>query len=418
MHVAVVGAGPGGLMAAYRLQSEGIKVTVVERKPLEDLCADIGGAYDISGNSRKVFEAVGLGKEFDALQGQMKGFVMINSQDGSKFKELQLGDGFLAGLRRSEIQQLFMNALDTSVFKCGSAFESYEETELGVKIKLENNEEFCADFLIAADGIRSSILKQIFPQEYKEKLRFAQCIAYWGFFDYNPKTDSDVMLPHLGLSVLGPGLMIGGGLHGDGKEAVWAAILQRTEPSHSKEVQDSEVIKQEVLEEVKNVLPATIPRVMEKTEATKIFKVHVYDRDPLDCWHKGRVVLLGDAAHAMNPFAGQGANMAIIDGFLLGSLISSLSKNFEDKIPTSELSNMFDHYEKLRKPAATANLNQGRSTANLTLNSGTIKSWCFRTAISWLPNSLLSSFLFKADEQNNPALIECGLEPCRVSLFS
>ena len=89
-----------------------------------------------------------------------------------------------------------------------------------------------------------------------------------------------------------------------------------------------------------------------------------------------------------------------------------------DKIPTSELSNMFDHYEKLRKPAATAHLNQGRSTANLTLDSGTIKSWCYRTAISWLPNSLLSSFLFKADEQNNPALIECGLEPCRVSLFS
>lgn len=133
LHVIVVGAGPGGLMAAYRLQSNGIRVTVIEKCPLEQLCADVGGAYDISGNSKKIFEAVGLGEEFNSLGGVIKGFTMINSQDGSVFKDAQIGEGFLAGLRRSEIQQTLVNALEEDCLICGSGLAFYEENDDEIK---------------------------------------------------------------------------------------------------------------------------------------------------------------------------------------------------------------------------------------------------------------------------------------------
>ena len=81
--------------------------------------------------------------------------------------------------------------------------------------------------------------------------------------------------------------------------------------------------------------------------------VAVYDRDPLENWCKGRFCLIGDAAHAMSPFAGQGANMAVIDGFLIATMVLSelkkASLTTSGSVPTEKINQEFKDFEKIRK---------------------------------------------------------------------
>jgi salicylate hydroxylase len=67
----------------------------------------------------------------------------------------------------------------------------------------------------------------------------------------------------------------------------------------------------------------------------------LYDRDPLPCWTKGRLTLLGDAAHAMLPHLGQGANQSIEDGITLATILSRAER---DTAPAALLA-----YEGLRR---------------------------------------------------------------------
>src|SRR6187200_3158795 len=73
----------------------------------------------------------------------------------------------------------------------------------------------------------------------------------------------------------------------------------------------------------------------------RYYKWALYDRDPLDRWSKGRVTLLGDSAHAMLTHIGQGACMAIGDGYMLAELVA--------QIP-DDLTGALGQYEHLRLP--------------------------------------------------------------------
>ena len=78
--------------------------------------------------------------------------------------------------------------------------------------------------------------------------------------------------------------------------------------------------------------------------STRWYKWALYDRDPLERWSKGRATLLGDSAHAMLPYLGQGAGMAIEDGCVLAAMVA----RHADDLDTALLA-----YERTRAPRAT-----------------------------------------------------------------
>ena len=82
-----------------------------------------------------------------------------------------------------------------------------------------------------------------------------------------------------------------------------------------------------------------ITTVLEQVQAT--FRWALYDREPLPGWSKGRLTLLGDAAHPMLPHMGQGANQSIEDGMALATILSRADRN---SAPTALLA-----YERLRR---------------------------------------------------------------------
>jgi salicylate hydroxylase len=73
----------------------------------------------------------------------------------------------------------------------------------------------------------------------------------------------------------------------------------------------------------------------------RYYKWALYDREPLDRWTKGRATLVGDSAHAMLPHIGQGACMAIEDGYAIAALIAQLP---------GDLTEALRQYERIRLP--------------------------------------------------------------------
>jgi 2-polyprenyl-6-methoxyphenol hydroxylase-like FAD-dependent oxidoreductase len=82
------------------------------------------------------------------------------------------------------------------------------------------------------------------------------------------------------------------------------------------------------------------------------------DRDPLPFWTRGRVTLLGDAAHPLLPHTGQGAAQAIVDAVTLGARLGSREAMTDPR-------EALDAYERERRPKTATLLAQGRRTARM-----------------------------------------------------
>ena len=89
--------------------------------------------------------------------------------------------------------------------------------------------------------------------------------------------------------------------------------------------------------------------------AERYYKWALYDRDPIARWSRGRATLLGDAAHAMLPHIGQGACMAIEDGYALGAVLAQMP---------DDLSEALRHYERLRLPRTRQAVLESRARGN------------------------------------------------------
>jgi salicylate hydroxylase len=84
------------------------------------------------------------------------------------------------------------------------------------------------------------------------------------------------------------------------------------------------------------------------------YKWALYDRDPLPRWSRGRATLLGDSAHAMLPYLGQGAAMAIEDGCVLAAMVARHADDLDAALAA---------YERLRVPRSTAAVLGSRARA-------------------------------------------------------
>jgi salicylate hydroxylase len=331
LRAAIVGGGIGGLAAACSLTSRGIDVTVFEQAPS---LGEVGAGVFIYPNSLRQLERISLGDALAAVGARVGRGSEYYRMDGSLVGPILTTDSSgwngMYGMHRADLLNALAATLPTGSIRTGYRCVGLEQNADAAQLQFSNGETAQADIVIAADGIQSVLQKYVVaptPPEY------SGVRAYRGLLprDKVPGWREEAHQVWMGdrkhfmvFPVRSGRLLNYVGFVPTQDQTVesWSAIGDRDEFAAFFDGWDPRVVG-----------------LLEKVESC--FWWGLYDRRPLTSWTNGRLVLLGDAAHAMLPHLGQGANQAIEDGVALAVLL-------EGRDP-AEVADILPRYEKLRR---------------------------------------------------------------------
>ena len=328
-HIAIIGAGIGGMTAAVTLAKKGVKVSIFEQAPE---LSEVGAGLTITPNATKGLMYLGLEK-------QMKEVGMAHAQQGVRHFEtgemivpLERGEKMLEKYgayqlqaHRADVHNVLIDEL--KLHNSNTIYTDHELIDLNeknnsVELVFSNNETHEVDFVIGADGNRSVVRKIILGDDDPQ---FAGYVAWRGLVPVELLGEDD--FDECGSSAfIAPGRVFARYLVRNAELYNYVAFLATDEwaeegwaiPSKVDIVMD---IFSDYNQQVKNIIAAT--------PAKDLFKWGIFAREPVSKWSTKNITLLGDAAHPLEPFMGQGASLAIEDGVVLGRIIEDSDSSDE-----------------------------------------------------------------------------------------
>ncbi len=301
----IAGGGVGGITAALALHRAGMKVTVFERAVA---FAEIGAGMSLWPNATRILHSLGVLAPVMA-RGEAVTHFNLHRPDGSFISSICM-DGFSTPalcIHRADLHRSILEALPASCIESGQAIASFASSDDRATARLANGREVAADGLIGADGLHSAIRAQLHgaaPPVFR-----GYCV--WRGIAPNP---GGLVRGHIS-ETWGAGLRFGILPMGQNR-VCWYATRNggRLQP-------DGPEGRKAEVEGLFRAWHRPIPKLIAATEPADILKHDACDRPPLRRWGRGRITLLGDAAHPITPNVGQGACMAIEDAACLAKLL-------------------------------------------------------------------------------------------------
>lgn len=335
--VAIVGAGLGGLTAAIALLKRGFDVTVFEQA---STLGEVGAGIQVSPNAMKVLIALGLDEqalrtafepEAHVVRSWQSGRVVARTQMKGVYKN-QFGAGYY-GFHRADLHAVLVQALPPERIRLNAKCTAVHNTPDGATLSFEDGTQVRSDIVVGADGIHSVVREQVFGPMTP---RFTGVVCWRGLV---PTASLPAGLIPPDMTVwFGPRSSIVHYYVRNGTMINWAAFHEQDWRQESWKIEGD---RNEVLETYKDWNPM-INELVSRTE--KLYKWAVFDREPLPQWTRGRVTLLGDAAHPMLPSIAQGACMAIEDAYTLATALEQSPAHVEVALQA---------YEAARRPRTT-----------------------------------------------------------------
>ena len=371
----IIGAGIAGPVAAIFLKRAGYDVEVYEGWPHS---SSIGGGLQIAPNGMHVMAELGLADEL-IREGSIAESFDFYSQGGRKLgsinRDMERRFGQPAvNTRRATLQEILFNKA-----WCSNA-ELYFEKRL-VKVIDRPDQPIVAhfadgttaegDFLIGADGVHSKVRRHVVPdgpEPFNTGL-----IGFGGFVPRSVLEDRSI--GGRVETTFGQSGFFGYGFcssdPGDG--VMWWS----TQPSHGIDAatfraMDQAALKQH-LRDFHRGWHDPIPRIIEAVD--NIVVTDTLDVASLPTWSRKRSLLIGDAAHATSPHAGQGGSLALEDAMRLGKLM----------LDGQELGLTFQNFEHERRPRAEKIVAIARRNGN--------RKREFSAAGAWVRDQVLSLLL-------------------------
>lgn len=304
----VVGAGIGGLTAAIALRRAGWQPIVLERA---ERFEPVGAGISVFPNAVHCLRGLGLTERIDAVPAMHLAGGMHTSR-GERLTSADVGvldEHFgapLLILHRAALHELLLGALEPGDVRLGATVAGFDQDANGVTVHFADGSSERGDLLVGADGLRSTVRTEVIGDGAP---RYAGYVAWRGL------AERDVSGRPVG-EFWGRGAVFGviplpGGL------VYWFGTKREPEGG----LDTPEQRKADALAMFANWHPS-IPELIEDTPADAILRNDICDRAPHRGWSRGRVTLLGDAAHPMTPHLGQGACQAIEDAAVLGGCLS------------------------------------------------------------------------------------------------
>ncbi len=324
--VAIIGAGIAGLTAGCALRKYKIKVDIFERS---DSVTEFGAGITLSKNATSLLRDLDLFDELETSSYTPKGSFIRHYKTAKQIAHVDFDKDFLTADRRDLVHILSKRFLDMGGSLQLSRTIEKVEAKSG-KLIFSDGENCYADLVLSCDGIKSRIREDIFDST---EPRFTNNIAWRGVIERSnlpefPGNDQ-VNIYH------GPG---GHVVHYPmGHKDMVNFVAIETRENWEEESWKREGNKEDLLKPFKG-WNENLQNIFSSSE--KVYKWGLFDRKVPKLLSKGKVFLLGDAAHPMVPFLGQGGCMAIEDAFTLAVLVDKFKDDL-DKIKVS--------YQQLRR---------------------------------------------------------------------
>jgi len=324
LRIMVAGAGIGGLAVALGLLRAGHEVRVFERTAR---LGEVGAGLTVTPNAAHVLHALGVWPALRAHVVMPATGAVRNGVSNELLGVRQLGESMTRQfgaeyfqVHRADLHGALLAAvlaIDADAISLDDAFVALERNDgSGVRVRFARSGEQAGDLLLGADGLRSQVRNALFGEQ---ATCFAGYVAYRGLVPAERLPDS--MLEHASCLYVGPRNMFLRYLVSAGRLVNAACIASSdawTEEGWSVPADTDELLG------LLDGWHADVRAIASAIPPQSLFKWGLFERSALPGWSVERATLLGDAAHPMLPFLGQGVVMALEDaGVLLRALAQS-----------------------------------------------------------------------------------------------
>jgi 2-polyprenyl-6-methoxyphenol hydroxylase-like FAD-dependent oxidoreductase len=314
LRVAIVGGGIGGAAAANALRQRGIDVHVYEQA---SALTEVGAGVAIQPNSIRLLRRLGFGAQVD-VYGAPWIDPRLHRWDGTFIAPMwppeQASKIEFYGMHRADLLGMLADRLPAGTVSTGHRCVGFEQDGDRATVIFANGARATADVVVAADGIHSALQQYVVEPSPPVS---SGSMAYRGII-----SAASVDWPTGAMrNFLGPNrrFMIYPVRAGELLNYVgFVPMDEQIKESWSAPGDPAELTAQFA------GWDPIVGRVL--AQVTTCFRWGLYDREPLRTWTNGRLTLLGDAAHAMLPHAGQGANQAIEDGVALAAILAHATR--------------------------------------------------------------------------------------------
>ncbi|MEM6478309.1 MAG: FAD-dependent urate hydroxylase HpxO [Pseudomonadota bacterium] len=314
MKVIIIGSGIGGLAAGLALKRHGHEPVIYER--VTEI-RPVGAALSVWSNGIKCLNYLGLGAQVKALGGQMDAMSYREGASGeimTAFSLLPLMER--VGQRpypvaRAELQEMLSDEFGRDDIHLGKELTQVSETEGGVRAVFSDGSSAEGDFLIGADGARSTVRDYVRATPTER--------SYSGYVNWNGLVSADESIAPLDAwtTYVAQGKRASVMPVGGGRFYFFFDV-----PIKAGLPNDRAAYKRDLRAHFEG-WAAPVQTLIDAIDAEKTNRVEIHDVDPFDEWSRGRVVILGDAAHNTSPDLGQGACMAMEDAVVLAQCFAA-----------------------------------------------------------------------------------------------
>lgn len=323
--IVIAGGGIGGVSTAMGLANKGFEVVVLEQT---EEFGEIGAGIQIGPNAFHAMDYLGVGDAARAQAVYVDKLIMMDGISGDEIAHIDVDEPFrkrfnnpYAVVHRADLHGVFLKACrdhENVTLINNQRVVSYENTANGAKVVTASGDVFEGDAVIGADGMKSAI---------REQMTGGDAIVRSGHVAYRAVLDLEQMPEDLRWNAAtlwaAPKChMVHYPLQGWKTFNLVATFVSDEENVGANEPGTSE----EVLDHFADI----VPRARKLLEVPKNWRRWALgDRDPIDNWTDGNVVLLGDAAHPTLQYFAQGACMALEDAVMLAHQLESHEGDFK-----------------------------------------------------------------------------------------
>ena len=339
MRALITGAGIGGLTAAIALRRAGLEVEVYERAPR---LAEVGAGISLWVNALACLSALGLADEILRSSVAYDG-AGLRTPDGARVGSVSvehLKRRFpvpIVVLHRAELMDILHHAFGTAQLHLGKTLVTFRDDGGSVHAEFSDGTSANGDVLVGADGLHSQVRSTIHGNRPP---RYAGCTAWRGVVSFNQARVEAT-------ETWGRGNIFGQVPMSEGR-VYWYAT--QNGPPDGKNADEKAALLN-----LFGKWHAPIPALLEAADPASILRNDIYDRPPLRWWGRGRATLLGDAAHPMTPYLGQGGCQAIEDALALARALPS-GKAVEEALRA---------YERARIPRSTMFVKRSKAVGRM-----------------------------------------------------